>query len=134
MAVTQFHNKVSLRGFHFEDWSLTFVLAAGITTADVGKAVSIDTGAANKVKLAADGDVIVGRLATVEDRTVEGQLIGAVELKFANILPIKTGETIAVGDTVVGAGSGTVKAADTADHNANFVAEVIGTNAVVVKI
>jgi hypothetical protein len=134
MAVTQFHNKVSLRGFHFEDWSLTFNLAAGITTNDVGKAVSVDTSADNKVKLAADGDTIVGRLASVEDRAVEGQLVGAVELKFANLLPIKTGQVVARGDTVVGAGNGEVKAAGAQNHNANFVAEVIGTNAVVVKV
>lgn len=131
--MANFHTKVSLRGFHFEDFLLTFTLAAGITAADRGKAVSLGA-AANTVKLAGDGDVIIGRLETVEDRKVEGQLVGAVALKFANALPIKAGEVVAVGDTVVGAGAGEVKKAATADHGANFVAEVVGNEAVVVKV
>lgn len=135
---TPFHNKVSLRGFHFEDTSLTVKLAAGITANDVGKAVSMSN-VANTMKLSGDGDFIVGRLVSVEDRTVEGQLVGAVEFQFANYLPIKSGETVVAGDTVVGAGSGEVKALKNAgtpapDHSKNFVAEVVGSNAVVVKI
>ncbi|MBN9548152.1 MAG: hypothetical protein J0H31_04515 [Alphaproteobacteria bacterium] len=128
------HQNVTLRGFHWEVSSLTFNLATGIVDSDVGKAMSVDASGPNKMKLAGDGDAIRGRLATVEARSVEGSLIGAVELQFANILPIKAGEVVAVGDTVVGAGNGEVKAAATADHNINFVAEIIGTNAVVVKI
>lgn len=131
MAVT--HNKVSLRGFHFEDSILTCILTAGIVAADIGKAVSFGA-AANTVKLAGDGDTIIGRLETVEDRKVEGQLVGAVSFRFANLLPIKSGETVAAGDTVQGAGAGEVKKTTTADHSKNFVAEVIGSNAVVVKI
>lgn len=141
MAVTSpFHNKVSLRGYYFEDSIFTFNLKTGITQADIGKAVSLDTSAANTVKLAGDGDVIIGRLETVENRTVEGTLVGAVALRFAELLPIKSGETVAVGDTVVGAGNGEVKAlksgepaASAPNYAMNFVAEVIGTNAVVVK-
>lgn len=140
------HQNVTLRGFHWEDSSLTFNLATGITAADIGKAVSIDAGAANKVKLAGDGDIIIGRLASVESRSVEGTLIGAVELQFANTLPIKSGladgEVVVVGSTVVGAGSGQVKALTTGsgptvaapNHSINFVVEIIGTNAVVVKV
>jgi hypothetical protein len=131
--MASFHTKVSLRGFHFEDFILTFMLAAGITAADQGKAVSFGA-APNTVKLAADGDTIIGRLETVEDRKVEGSLVGAVALKFANLLPIKAAQVANVDDTVVGAGAGEVKAAATPDHSKNFVAEVIGTNAVVVKV
>lgn len=143
---TPFHTKVSLRGFHFEDAHLTVNLKAGIVAADIGKAVAIDATAANTVKLAGDGDVIVGRLEVVEDRTVEGQLIGTVSFRFANLLPIKSGltagEAVVVGSTVVGAGNGEVKALATGsgptvaapNHSINFVAEIIGTNAVVVKI
>lgn len=130
---TPFHTRVSLRGFHFEDASLTVKLQAGITQNDVGKAVSMTT-VANTFKLSGDGDVILGRLVSVEDRTVEGQLVGAVEFQFANYLPIKAGQTVNPGDTVVGAGGGEVKAAAAADHSQNFVAEVVGSNAVVVKI
>ncbi|MBC2806557.1 hypothetical protein C3Y94_025745 [Rhizobium ruizarguesonis] len=132
--MANFHTKVSLRGFHFEDFILTFTLAAGIVAADSGKAVSVDASGPNKVKLAGDGDTIIGRLQTVEDRKVEGQLVGAVELKFANLIPIKAGDLIAVGDTAIGGGGGTVKKAATADHAKNFVAEIIGTDAVVVQI
>ncbi|RUU74947.1 hypothetical protein [Mesorhizobium sp. M7A.F.Ca.MR.362.00.0.0] len=131
---TYSHQNVTLRGFHWEVSSLTFNLATGITTNDVGKAVSVDTSGANKVKLSGDGDTIIGRLASVEDRSVEGTLIGAVELQFANLLPIKAAAVVAIGDTVVGAGAGEVKAAGAADHSKNFVAEIIGTNAVVVKV
>lgn len=128
------HQNVTLRGFHFEDASLTGNLAAGITDADIGKAVSVDATGPNKFKLSGDGDYIIGRLASVENRSVEGSLVGAIEFQFANLLPIKTGQVVAVGDTVVGAGAGEVKSAGAADHSKNFVAEIIGTNAVVVKI
>ncbi|WP_454287252.1 hypothetical protein [Rhizobium arsenicireducens] len=131
MAIT--HSTVSLRGFHFEAAHLTFTLTAGITAADRGKAVSFGA-AANTVKLAADGETIIGRLETVEDRKVEGQLIGTVALQFSNTLPIKAGEVVAAGDTVVGAGAGEVKKAAAADHSKNFVAQVIGSEAIVVKV
>lgn len=139
MAGTPFHTGVSLAGFHFEDFSLTFKLTAGITAAHVGKAVSLSTAAANTVKLSGNGDVIIGRLATVEDRTVEGSLVGAVELKFANTLPIKSGSTVAVGDTVVGAGAGEVtqrlvSTTPTPDYSQNYVVEVVGLVATVVKM
>lgn len=128
-----FHTKVRLYGFHMEDWSLTFNLNPAITVADIGKAVSYDGTNPNRVKLAADNDIIIGRLATVEDRTVEGTKVGAVELKFANLLPIKTGETVVVGGSVQGAGNGEVKPL-AYNPALNFVAEVIGSEAVVIKV
>lgn len=133
---TSFHDKVTLRGFHWEDSSLTFNLASAIAAADVGKAVSLNGVVANSVKLAADGDAIVGRLATYEDRTVEGIKVGAVELQFANLLPVNAAalSALAVGDSVQGAGAGEVKKAAANDPRKNFVAEIIGTNAVVVQV
>jgi hypothetical protein len=101
---------VNLRRYFFEDWLFTFNLASGITSADVGKALSRDTSAANTLKLAADDDDIVGRLEQVEDRAQEGQLVGAVSIKFLNSLPIAAAQTINVGDKIVGAGNGEVKA------------------------
>lgn len=145
-AGTPFHTGVSLRGFYFEDSLLTFNLADGIDSDDVGKAVSKDGTVANGVKLAADGDVIIGRLQSVEDRTIEGTLVGAVELRFSNTLPIKTGltagEVVVVGSTVIGAGAGEVKALTTGsgptvaapNHNYNVVVEIDGTDAIVVKV
>lgn len=133
-AGTPFTNKVTLAGFHFEDWSLTFNLAAGITANDIGKAVSLNGTTANSVKLAADGDVIIGRLATYEDRTIEGIKVGAVELKFANTLPIVSGGgSVVVGGSVQGAGNGEVKAV-TFDPSLNYVVEVNGLVATVIKV
>lgn len=141
MAGTPFHYNVSLRGFHFEDFMLTGKLKDGITTDDVGKAIAVDAASgANCFKLAGAGDTIVGRLESVEDRTVEGNLVGAISFRFANTLPIDAAGTVAVGDTVVGgATAGTVdRLEDTGvaapNHSINFVAEIIGTDAVVVKL
>lgn len=134
MPSASFHTGVSLRGFHFEDFILTFNLAAGIVAADAGKAVSIDTSGPVKVKLAADGDFIIGRLEVVEDRKVEGTLVGAVALKFSNLLPIKAASGVAVGDTVVGAGAGEIKKATANDARINFVSELVGNFAVVTKL
>jgi hypothetical protein len=133
MAGTPFHNKVTLAGFHMEDWSLTFYLNAATTAADVGKAVSKDGTTPNQVKLAADGDVIVGRLASYEDRVTEGIKVGAVELKFANKLPIVAGGgSVVVGGSVQGAGAGEVKHL-AYDPSLNWVVEVNGLEATVIK-
>lgn len=132
------HTQITLRGYHFEDASFGFNLNAAITEDDIGKAVTIDTAAANTVKLAGDDDEIIGRLATFENRSVEGTKVGAVELRFANTLPVATGATIAVGDTAVGAGDGEVRRLEDTgvsapDYSKNFVAEIVGNFAVVVK-
>lgn len=100
---------ISLNGMFIEEFQFPFNLKSGITSSDAGKAVSLDTSAANTVKLAGDGDAILGRLEVVEDRTAEGVLVGTVSLKGGFKLPVKSGETVAVGDTIQGAGSGEVK-------------------------
>jgi len=92
---------VSHNGFFMEDWMLPWNLKAGIVAADVGKAVTIDTSAARTVKLAGNGDVIIGRLEIVEDRAVEGILVGTVAHKGAFKLPYVTGAAWSVdGGTV----------------------------------
>lgn len=101
---------VTLNGFTFEDSYLTCNLAAGITGADVGKALALDTSAANTVKLAGDDDFVIARLETVELRTQEGQNVGTAAFRFSQLLPKASGATINVGDSLVGAGDGTVKA------------------------
>ena len=105
---------VSLNGLFVEDFSWTFNLAAGIVAADVGKPVAIDTSAANKVKLAGADDHVIGRLEVVEDRVGEGILVGTVMLKGSLKFAKQVGNTINIGDTVVGDGSGGVKAMDLA--------------------
>lgn len=111
---------VSLKGIFIEDFLFPFNLKSGIVAADVGKAVALDSTAANTVKLAGDGDAILGRLEVVEDRTAEGILVGTVSLKGSFKFPVKNGETVVVGDVIQGAGSGEVKAlAVTSDTNTN---------------
>lgn len=132
--MASFHFGVNMdRRANNGDWLFTMNLAAGIDEDDLGKAVSIDSSAANTVKLAGDGDVIFGRLEVVEDNG-----IGTVALKFIEELPIKSGETFTVGSTAVGAGAGEVKvrtvtATPTPDLNDNVVVEVRATKVVVYK-
>ena len=130
MPTLPFHNIVTLKGIHFDDFEVTMNLATTITKSDEGKAVSFDTGAANRAKLAADNDILLGRLELVEVRS-STQVIGTVALMFLNTLPVKSGSTVNIGDTVVGAGSGEVKAG-TANPSDNIVVEKISATQVVV--
>lgn len=123
--MTAFHFNVDMDRRPQNEWLFTMKLDAAITAAHIGRAVALDA-TANKVKLAADGDVIFGRLEVVEDNG-----LGTISLKFIEALPVLSGQTFAVGDTAVGAGSGEVKVrrnvgdtADEADPTDNVVVEV----------
>lgn len=124
---------ISLRGITHNDFHYPFFLAAGITKADAGKAVALDATAPNTVKLAGDGEQVVGKLTTVENRTVEGVLVGTVELRGGFRFTVADTLTVDIGDTVVGAGGGEVKAAVTANHADNMVVEVDGNTVIVVR-
>jgi hypothetical protein len=132
-------NGVTLRGYHFEDFMLTTNLAAGITKADEGKLVTLDTSASTTMKLAGINDRVFGRLEVVEDRTVEGLLVGTVAGKFANKVPISAAApgTVAVGDVLEGsavAGQGQTKGggSPTASVPGNLVVvELIDANTVI---
>lgn len=100
---------VSLRGMNHEDFHYPFNLAAGTTTNDLGKPVALDASGPNKVKVAGDGDEIIGKLVTVENRTIEGLLVGTVELFGGWRFDILAADTLAVGDAVIGAAGGKVK-------------------------
>jgi hypothetical protein len=98
------------KGIHVESSAFPWYIAAGVTLADVGKAMSIDTSANCTAKLSADGEPVIGKLASFEDRVQEGIRVGTVdhtggfEYAYTGIL--------AVGDSVVGsATAGSVKAA-----------------------
>lgn len=112
---------VSLRGIEHEEFHYPFNLASAVTADDVGKPVALDTTAANTVKVAGDGDVIVGKLASYENRAIEGVKVGAVALK-GGFKFTKSG-TIAVGDSVQGAAGGAVKKTTAADYSLNMVVE-----------
>lgn len=58
------------------DFHYPFHLAAAVTAADVSKAMALDTTAPNTVKVAGDGDQIIGKLVTFENRVVEGIKVG----------------------------------------------------------
>lgn len=134
-----FHNGVRLDGYDDQDTQFTFLLAAGMTAANIGFAVSQDGTNPNQVKLAADGDLIVGVLSTFENRAIDGILTGVVACTFVDLVPILDGLTstavVNVGSSVVGAGTGHIKATGaTKLIGYPYVVEVRGTNAVVVKL
>lgn len=104
------------------DNGLTFLLKSDIKEEHVGLAVTQDTSAANTVKLAGDGDEVLGVLMNVEDRTaIAGvktggvQLVGGLELKAVEDHGLK------VGDYVTGGGNGLVKKSATGTNGATAV-------------
>lgn len=118
---------VSLRGLTHEDFHYTYNVKSTITIADVGKPVTLDSAAARTVKLAGDNDVIIGILASFEDRVGEGTKVGAVAHKGGFKVTGVSGHSIAVGDTVIGSATdGEVKAAVSADYTQNYVVAVDG--------
>lgn len=122
---------VSLEGMTHNDFHYPFLLAAAVVAADVGKPMAVDVTAPNTLKVAADGEQILGRLETFEDRTIEGIKVGAVSIRGGWSFPI-TG-TVAVGDTVVGAGGGNVRAAVEANHADNVVVQVAAGRATIIR-
>lgn len=100
---------VTLKGT-IPDNDLTFLLNSDIKEEHVGLAVTQDTTAANTVKLAGDGDEILGVLMNVEDRTaIAGVKTGAVKLVGGFELKAVASHGLAVGDYVIGGGNGLVK-------------------------
>jgi hypothetical protein len=103
------------REYHFEDSMFTFPISGTVTSADVGKAVMLDTGvtpaagAAPTVKLTTDGAEIFGRIEQIELRTQEGTQYATVALRFIGNLPMKSGETPAVGAQLIGYTGGLAK-------------------------
>ena len=122
--------QVTLEGVSYPDFNISVNLASGITTDDLGKAVSWDSSAANTVKLAADGDLILGQLVIVEGRAQEGTLVGTVATKGGMTFPKSASTTITIGQELVGAGSGLVKGATATGHitmvEINSTTEVVG--------
>lgn len=135
---------VSLRGIVHDDFQYPFSVNSAVVDADAGvKAVSVDTAAANQVKLAADGERILGLLGVFENRVAEGAKVGTVYLHGGYEFTMKASpsgpEMPAVGDFIVGAGSGTVRKATTAElalgNRANWqVVEIGAGNLTVVAV
>lgn len=119
-------NRVVSQYFPLDDFTFTYNLSAAATADMVGRAMTLDPSAPSQFKPSGDGDRIDGRLFQFEDRRQQGGgLVGSVERKFKAKLPVKAGQTVALGQTVVGAGAGEVKAAATHDPRINTVVEVL---------
>lgn len=119
-------NQVVLDGFTQHDDVYTMFLSAGSGLTDeelLGRAVSLDTSAAF-VKVAANDEIIYGRIFQVEDRTQEGVVTVSVETKFRKRLKKQAGTTFNIGDTAIGEGDGLVKPAVAADPTDNLVLAV----------
>jgi hypothetical protein len=123
-------NQVVSWGYSFEDFKFTYLVSGTVTTADVGKAVAIDTTAANTVKLAGADDIIFGRLESYEDRTVLGVKVGTVARKFKDLVPY-TGTAPTIGQSVTGSATpGVVKVATSQNLTDNRVVEVLAISGV----
>lgn len=116
---------LSLKGITNVDGNVTMYLDTGITASDIGKPVAIKAATNNTVQLATTGNRIFGRLMTVESRVQEGILVGTIETDGFFEFPVLADDTLAVGGSVVGGASATVKAGT--DNN-NFVVELTGTS------
>jgi len=121
---------VTLVGIPQQDFRFTFRLTAGMVAADIGKPVALSTAANNTVKLAGDGEVVIGRLLTYRNLTTEGIIVGTVELKGG--FRFDTTGAVAVGDQVVG--SATAGAVKAGVNPRSLVVAVNGTTADVIFI
>lgn len=119
-------NSIVNEAFSFEDFTFTYYITGNPDPVGiVGKAVTFDPSAPSSVALAGDGDHVFGRIYQYEDRTQQGGgKTVSVERKFRRRLPKDDAEVIALGDTVVGAGAGLVRAATTGDTPAAADPEV----------
>lgn len=97
---------VTMQGFAKREHTLN--APATFTNADVGTVCALDPSAANTVKAAADGDVILGLVEQVEDLRSQAQgVLATVAFEFG--ARVAYDGTLAVGDYVVAAGSGKVR-------------------------
>ncbi len=114
---------VSLRGIVDDEYGYTWNLTGAVAAGDVGKAMTQDTAVANSAKLTTDGAVVLGALASYENRVQEGIVVGAIYRKGVFVWEY-TGAAPALGVGVVGSATGgKVKAAAGAVVN-NMVVEV----------
>jgi hypothetical protein len=124
-----FHKIVRLFSIKNEQSNRTWNISGTVSKADEGKALALDTTAQNTVKLAGDGDTIIGRMEIYEDRGV-----CTMQHHFTEKLPKDAATVIAIGDTVVGAGGGLVKAGATKAAALNYVCEVQDKFVVVIRM
>lgn len=103
---------VTMQGFAGKEHTLN--APTTFTNADVNKVVVLDTSAANTVKLGSDGDIILGVLEQVEDLRSQAQGVLAT-VAFEGCFKVNYEGTLAVGDYVVAAADGKVRAVKTTE-------------------
>ena len=124
---------VSLRGIPVDTFDFTWNLNSAIVAADVGKALSIDTTAANTLKLAADTDAVIGWLTSYENRVQEGIKVGTASLKgCTDFTYSSTAPT--VGGQIQGAGAGVVKTLTGSNARFDHVVVAVNTTALTVDV
>jgi hypothetical protein len=125
MTTLPFHNIVSMQGFTPNDFIQTVNLGlaadgTAMAMSDVGCAMTQDTSAANKFRMATDGDTLMGVLKVWEGRSTGP--VGAVGLKCIEPFWLLGGDPASIGDTVVGsAGGSEASVAFTETSTNNFV-------------
>jgi len=106
-----------------------FNAGAGLTvaTSDLQAAsgaftpVTLALNANNTVIPAANGAPILGGVKIVEERVQEGVTLATVQLNGGMRFRFTTGDTVAVGDSIIGGGGGTVRKA-TGRNNTTVIA------------
>lgn len=102
----------TMEGLTYPDFNHTYKLTDNVTdmAALEGLAVEQDTSAANAVKLATNGGEVVGFIQSAENGINQGEGI-TVTVATKGGHKVKTSAELSVGNYVVGAGNGAVKAA-----------------------
>jgi len=123
----------TMEGLTYPDFNHTFKLTDAVSDMDSleGMAVEQDTSAANAVKLATDGGEVVGFILVAENGVSQGEGI-TVTVSTKGGRRVKTSAELSVGDYIVGAGAGAVKAAGTGVKTDIKVWEVINATTAVV--
>lgn len=88
------------KGIHVEASAFPWNLEASILIDKVGSAMSIDTTSDATAKLAGDGERILGKLVTFEDRVAEGVKVGTIEHQGG--FEFDTVGVVAIGDSIIG--------------------------------
>lgn len=123
----------TMEGLTYPDFNHTYALSNEVTDLDSleGLAVEQDTTAANTVKLATNGGEVVGFILVAENGVSQGEGI-TVTVSTKGGHKAKTSARLSVGNYVVGAGNGAVKAAGEGVKSDIKVWEVRGDDEAVV--
>lgn len=120
-----FHKDVHVHSIKNEMFNRTmaFALPNGISAADVlGRLAVPDPTIPCGMKLIGDGEAITAATARIE--VYEDRGVITAQFRFSDLVPILAGDTLAAGDTPVGAAGGFVKKGAVGASSA-FVAEVL---------